>query len=56
MQEAEDKLREQILDQSIEVPDSLTSMVHDELKDSPDLAWDEVIWRIAANGTEANCG
>lgn len=56
MQEAQDKLRKQILEQSIEVPDSLTSMVHDELKDSPDLAWDEVIWRIAANGTEANCG
>lgn len=55
MQEEEDKLREQILEQSIEVPDSLTSMVHEELKDSPELAWDEVIWDIAANGTEANC-
>lgn len=55
MQEAEDKLREQILDQSIEVPDSLTSMVRGELKDSPELAWDEVVWRIATNGTEANC-
>jgi hypothetical protein len=26
--------------------------VRDEINDSPELAWDEVVWRIAANGTE----
>jgi len=56
VQKEEEKLREQIVEQSIEVPDSLTSMVRDELKDQPGLAWDEVVWHIAANGTEANCG
>jgi hypothetical protein len=52
MQEAEEKLRKQIIEQSIEVPESLTSMVQDELEDSPESAWDEVVWRIATNGTE----
>ena len=52
MQEAQDKLREQILRQSIEVPESLANQVRDEINDSPDLSWDEVVWRIAENGTE----
>ena len=55
MKEEQDKVREQILRQSIEVPDSLANQVRDEINDSPELAWDEVVWRIAANGTEADC-
>ena len=55
MQDAQDKVREQILRQSIEVPDSLANQVRDEINDSPELAWDEVVWNIAENSTEADC-
>lgn len=47
LEDEQQKIRMEITDEFIEVPDDLATTVHKELKDQPGLSWDEVIWRIA---------
>jgi DNA topoisomerase VI subunit A len=47
LQEKEEELREEIAKQSITVPEDLVAEVSEALKDKPELAWDEAVWRIA---------
>ncbi len=47
IQEETEKLREEITQQSIDVPDGLEKMVHEKLNDQSELAWDQVVWQIA---------
>jgi len=50
MKEEGNKLRKKISGQAISVPANLERSVRKELKGSPDLSWDEAIWRLAENG------
>ena len=49
---AVNELRDEIAEQSIEVPGKLASMVHKELDAQPELPWDQAIWRLARRQEE----
>jgi hypothetical protein len=48
VQEEVAKLRKVIAEESIEVPNGLARTVRAELRDRPELAWDDVVWQLAA--------
>ena len=50
--EKEKELREEFKNSEILIPDDLVNKVSRALIENPKNSWDQVIWKIAANGDE----